>query len=295
MSAPRVLIVEGDHDEAKAIEEAIFEIPERENSTMKLSRRFWWNARIVHARTLAAGLAAVRDRQVDLVLLNPNLEDHQGVDSFRLLKAHAPDLPVILLLDETTDEQTGRLALREGAQDYLFKSRCDWESLAHSMENAMERSRLVTAFWKSFLLDPLTNLPNRTGFVYLAEMVQSSLSRTDKPLRMILTALDDDCSEQDVQQVAESLRNCVNDGDLTGRLSSSQFGVLSQDLDIDELTTRIRNTEVRGARPPTTMCWSYALERNAADMAEAVDQLIAGAEMLVTTRNEGAKAADAVH
>ena len=278
MHAPRVLIVEGDLAEAQILEEAIFEIPERETSEECVSRRYWWNAQIVHAGSLAAAVAAVRDCDADLVLLNPSLPDQQGIDTFRMLKAHAPDVPMILLLEEGVDEQIGRRALREGAQDYLYRTRCDWESLAHAMENALERSRLLKALWNSFLFDPLTGLPNRSGFVYIAEMLQSALNRVNKPMRMIVAVLDEGSSEAEVQRAADAIRSCINEGDLAGRLGPSKFGVLSPELDIQELSSRILNCQPPGSAAPQFR-WSD-WERPAGSM-DSVDKLIVGAEMLL--------------
>lgn len=277
MRAPRVLIVEGDLAEAQILEEAIFEIPERELSEESVSRRYWWNAQIIRAATLAAAIAAVRECDADIVLLNPSLPDRQGIDSFRMLKVHATELPVILLLAEGVDEQIGRRALREGAQDYLFRARCDWESLSHAMENALERSRLVKALWNSFLFDPLTGLPNRSGFVYIAGMLQPALNRTNKPLRMIVAALEDGASDHDILRAADAVRSCVNDGDLTGRLGPAKFGILTPELDIQELASRILNCQPPGSASPQFR-WSD-WERPAGSM-EPVEKLIAGAEML---------------
>ena len=81
MRAPRVLIVEGDLAEAQILEEAIFEIPERETSEDCGSRRYWWNAQISHAGSLAAAIATLRDCEADLVLLNPSLPDQRGFRS----------------------------------------------------------------------------------------------------------------------------------------------------------------------------------------------------------------------
>ncbi len=300
MSAPRILIVEGDLVEAQNLEDAIFEIPERETSEEGISRRYWWNARVVHAGTLSAALAALSDRQADLVLLNPSLPDSQGIDTFRLLKIQAPDLPVILILNGGADEQTGRIALREGAQDYLLKSRCDWESLSHAMQNALERARLISAFWKSFLIDLPTGLPNRTGFIYLAEMLQTAYSRVNKPLRMIVAALDGDPAaapqqESELVRAAALLRRCINEGDLAGRIGALEFGVLSADLDMRELNARLVNCQPPGVRAPQFR-WSDWRESNPAPGAmESIDRLIASAEMLLPERRASAAAAGSVH
>ena len=283
MSAPRVLIVEGDLAEAQVLEDAIFEIPERESG---LNRQHWWNARIVHAGCLSGARAALADHQADLVLLNPHLSDCSGIDTFRFLRVQAPDLPILLILDDGPDEQTGKMALREGAQDYLLKSRCDWESLSHAMEAALERSRLLRSLWRSFLADPSTGLPNRPGFVYLAEILQTACNRSQFPLRMIVAALEGESAAEQpaVVEAAEVLRACVNAGDLTGRLSPTEFGVLSTQLDATELAARVSK---HSAGRSLHFHWSDCLEQNpVVGSFESIDSVIANAELLLPSRRK---------
>jgi DNA-binding NarL/FixJ family response regulator len=275
-AAPRVLIVEGDLVEAQHLEEAIFEIPERESPDLGVSRRFWWNARVVHSGTLSCALAALADRQADLVLLNPMLADSQGIDSFRMLRVQAPDLPILLILDdESGDEQMGKVALREGAQDFLMRSQCDWESLAHAMETALERSRLMASFWRSFLADPQTGLPNRTGFEYLAGLLQTAHARQHQVSRLIIGAAEEGAL---LSGLTDLLQRSVDPGDLTGRLSLNEVGVLSTNLDQEQLILRLESSEPgisRGIR------WSQWQQRPFAGPFESIDQWIARAESLL--------------
>jgi len=279
-AAPRILIVEGDLVEAQNLEEAIFEIPERELPESGASRRFWWNARVVHSGTLSSALAALADRQADLVLLNPMLADSQGIDSFRMLRVQAPDLPILLILDgENSDEQVGKIALREGAQDYLMRSQCDWESLAHAMETALERSRLMASLWRSFLADPQTGLPNRTGFEYLAGMLQTAHARQHQPSRLIVGAAEDGAILPDLTSL---LTRSVDPGDLTGLLSPTEVGVLCTNLDQEQLVTRLEAREPgisRGIR------WSQWQHPPFAGPFESIDQWITHAESLLPPAN----------
>ncbi|BDC49176.1 hypothetical protein F183_A14920 [Bryobacterales bacterium F-183] len=289
MSAPRVLIIEGDLAEAQNLEEAIFEIPERNESATApdnasstgsgLSRRYWWSARVLHASALEGGLEAVRDEAADLVLLNPALEERGGLEAYRRIKILAPELPVILLLDSPADEGIGRLALREGAQDAMLKSRCDWESLAHAMENALERGRLVKAMWKTFLLDAQTGLPNRQGFTYLASTLQAASRAAETPLRMMVAASTSGsaATEDEVARAAESLRACAGLFDLVGRLGTGQFGILSADLDVAEMKDRIKECE-----PDLTLRWSeWRPDPDSREGLDSIDRLITGTEMLL--------------
>ena len=277
MSAPRVLIAEGDLAEAQLLEDAIFEIPERQSA-----RRHWYNARVLHAASAADAARRIRDGEIDLVLLNPDLADQKGIDSYRSIKAYAPDLPVILILGDEADEQLGHRALREGAQDFLWKRRTDWESLAHSMEAALERSRLVRALWTTFLYDPLTGMPNRSGFVYMAEMLRAVMVRGGKPARLLVaevesvTNLGESRQEAEVIRAADAIRTCIDEGDLIGRTGPFQFCVLTQQLSLADLRARVGKLRPAGPRR-LLFRWSE-LESQPEDPA-SLSALMAGMEL----------------
>ena len=90
--------------------------------------------------TLAAAKSRLRERGIDLVLLDLSLPDATGLDTFHGLYAEAPDTPIVVL----TGLDDGRLALRAmqaGAQDYLVKGQIDGELLLRSIRYAAERAQ----------------------------------------------------------------------------------------------------------------------------------------------------------
>ncbi|MFM2089933.1 MAG: hypothetical protein RLZZ127_422 [Planctomycetota bacterium] len=75
---------------------------------------------VIEAADLAAGLAAAKDRYPDLVLLDQQLPDGEGIAAVPRFKAIDPDLPVVLL----TGHGSGDLAsdaFKGGISDYLEK------------------------------------------------------------------------------------------------------------------------------------------------------------------------------
>ncbi len=92
--------------------------------------------------TLADGLALLKQRSFDAMLLDLSLPDSQGLHTLERTLEQAPGIPVIVLT-MLNDENLGIRAVQIGAQDYLLKGRSDHELLVRSVRYAIERQRLL--------------------------------------------------------------------------------------------------------------------------------------------------------
>lgn len=96
---------------------------------------------VAHVTHLAAALEVLRTKKVAAVLLDLSLPDSQGLDTVKKIGAQAPLIPIIVMTG-LDDEATSIRALHEGAQDYLFKSERDLQTLSRSIRYAIERNRI---------------------------------------------------------------------------------------------------------------------------------------------------------
>ncbi|MEM8808331.1 MAG: response regulator [Cyanobacteria bacterium P01_G01_bin.38] len=101
------------------------------------ARRF----NLIGANCMAQGLSYLASQDFDVALLDLNLPDSQGLDTFRQIHQQFPAVPIVICssLDDTT---TGIKAVQEGAQDCLTKGDFDGKALAKSLGYAVERHRL---------------------------------------------------------------------------------------------------------------------------------------------------------
>ena len=77
---------------------------------------------IATAQTLATGLAFVAEHGPDVVLLDYNLPDGNGLEFLRGLNEQAHDLaPTVVMLTGSGDERVAVDAMKAGANDYLIK------------------------------------------------------------------------------------------------------------------------------------------------------------------------------
>ena len=84
----------------------------------------------------------------DLALIDLALPDSFGLDTFRKIHSHAPDIPAIILTGSDNDEEAAK-ALSEGAEDYLVKEDLSSSLLIRSMRHAVERHRARKALQQS--------------------------------------------------------------------------------------------------------------------------------------------------
>ncbi|HYN49471.1 MAG TPA: response regulator [Thermoleophilaceae bacterium] len=97
-------------------------------------------------RTHLAGDGADRLRQgyVDCVLLDLGLPDADGLEALELLQETAPDVPVVIL-SQNRDEPLTIEAMREGAQDYLWKGATTSHELRRAILYAVQRHQRQNA------------------------------------------------------------------------------------------------------------------------------------------------------
>lgn len=93
---------------------------------------------------LGEALQILNAVQFDVILLDLNLEDSSGYESFsRVL--HAASSAAIVVLSGSDDEELAIRTVREGAQDYLVKGSFDGRLLLRSIRYAFERKQAEEA------------------------------------------------------------------------------------------------------------------------------------------------------
>ena len=91
---------------------------------------------------LSDGLDHLSQKPPALVLLDLNLPDSQGAETFRKVLEKAPDVPVVILSGQN-DEALAIKALHQGVQDYIVKKDITSRGLARAMRYAIERQALL--------------------------------------------------------------------------------------------------------------------------------------------------------
>ncbi len=130
-----VLLIEDDSDYADMVTN-ILNSSLQEPCTVHVSQR------------LSDGLKQLRQRHVDVILLDMDLPDSSGMNTLRQTMAEAPHLPIVILTGHA-DEKIAVDALHQGAQDYLIKGQNETSFLARAIRYAIERKLVLRALQES--------------------------------------------------------------------------------------------------------------------------------------------------
>src|SRR5580700_3805485 len=87
---------------------------------------------------LSDALACLETETPSLVLLDLNLPDSHGAETFRRIMQKAPNVPVVILSGQD-DEALAIKAVHLGVQDYLIKGDITGKQLERAIRYAVER------------------------------------------------------------------------------------------------------------------------------------------------------------
>ncbi len=198
-----------------------------------------------HAASLADARLALSDRTFDLIVLDLNLPDSQGLDTFRELSKLAPQIPVVIM-SGLADQAQAIDAVQLGAQDYLIKDDLTPDLLSRALRYALERHQLSHKMETLTITDDLSGLLNRRGFFSLAEQQIKLACRSKQEMSLFFMDIDDMKSINDrfghikgdlaITAAAEALRRTFRDSDLLARMGGDEFAVLAIDTAADSQT-----------------------------------------------------------
>ena len=97
--------------------------------------------RLHNTRRLEDGLNHIEENGTDVLLLDLNLPDSFGFDTFLKAKERVPQIPIVIL-SAFDDEDIAINAVKGEAQDYLIKGKVDSSLLARSISYAIERKAI---------------------------------------------------------------------------------------------------------------------------------------------------------
>jgi two-component system, cell cycle response regulator len=232
-----ILLVEGDPADARRLAQML-----RAGGAAKF--------RLRRAHKLRHAKRHLQNGRADVALVDLSLPDAKGLDVLVEAQRTAPSVPFIAL-SGAADDSLAAQALQLGAQDFLVKSELNPYQLARALSFAIARQQAQLHLRSLSLMDELTGLHNRRGFISLAEQRLKLTSRQGVRSTLIFIDVDnlkyinDNFGHREgdyaLHQIARLLRECFRESDIIGRLGGDEFCVLlSQSAETGDLLVRKR-------------------------------------------------------
>lgn len=235
----RVLLVQGDTPDIDDLQETLTRVGDQP-------------FQVDWAGRLSQALERLSRGGVDVILLDLDLPDSEGLITFERTHSFAPEVPVVLYTDRV-DEEVGLSAVSGGAQDLLERSVTDPAAILRTIRFAIERNRLFQALQSLSLIDELTGLFNRRGFAELGEQHLKMARRGGRGVVLLYCDLDDfknindtyghHVGDRALLELTEILRASFRSSDLLARISADDFAVMALEVsgeDVDLLIQRLK-------------------------------------------------------
>lgn len=192
---------------------------------------------VVHAESLQDAVLELLDGEPSIVLLDLGLPDSQGLGTLQEFAQHCQNAPIIVLTGNE-EVQLGRESIKHGAQDFLNKGDITPGQLIRTIYFALERKAGEARLRDMLSYDPLTELPNRKQFKIVLASRLERMTQVNLKIGLINVDIDGyrqvneaygySAGDRYIKRVALALQQVMAKGDFLARLSSNEFGLITE-------------------------------------------------------------------
>lgn len=260
---------------------------------------------VLQERSGQHALDRARTTEPDVILVDAELPDMQGVELCRTLRADprvSSSTPILLTIRDAATRAQRLAALRAGAWECIAPPHDADEILlkiAAYVHAKLDADRVRT----EGLLDAVTGLYNRQGLARRARELGSQAFREHGPLACVVLALDVEPVESaqprggtSLGRYVQAIKSAARLSDVIGRLSATEFAVLAPGTDAggarrlaERLAGSVSATTLDsaaggGAAPVRVRCGYEAVANVGYAPIEPVDLLVRAAAAVRTGR-----------
>ncbi|MCW5942909.1 MAG: GGDEF domain-containing protein [Fimbriimonadaceae bacterium] len=212
----------------------------------------------------------------DLVVLT-----QLGVSERSVVTRLARDTAMLLLADAS--EESARRFVEWGIQDVLPFSSIEGEDFGRAVRLGLVRSRRERELRRMALVDELTRLYNRRGFLLVAQERLASLLRRKAPAVLAYLDLDGmkrindtfghEAGDRALVTLADAMRRSFRASDVLGRIGGDEFVALAEDASradtlLMEARLRRRLSETVAESVETSVGWAILDPERPASLQE---------------------------
>ncbi len=222
-----------------------------EQLLITLSRTDHYSLKLDVVKNIEKAVEKLNEGNFDVVMVGVNVdEDIQQINDLSMSNSELP----IIILSHINSHALAIKAIQSGAQDYLIKSKITEDLLIKTVRVSIERHKMMHMLKGLALLDELTGLYNRQGFIKLADHHVKLAKR--KKNKVIVVYIDVDYmnyinenyglseGDQAIKDTSTILIKCFRESDIIARIGSDKFIVLAFDTktaDDNLIVNRLEN------------------------------------------------------
>lgn len=261
-----------------------------------LRKQYPGSVLMTRVRRTSEALEYLASEPADVVLLRMAGAQEEELEAMREVHRFAPELPIVVVSPHE-DGDTEMRSLREGVQEFLTDADVKRDMLMRAIRHAIERQKTQGVLRNLALVDDLTGLYNRRGFLALAEHQLRLARRGQKAFALVFSDLDGLKSINDtfghhegsraIQEAAEIFRQSFRASDVLSRVGGDEFCALmldatarAADLVKARLLVGLRG---RNAGPAARFVLSMSTGVLCCDAADArsLEEMLAAADSLM--------------
>ncbi|HSJ62279.1 MAG TPA: GGDEF domain-containing response regulator [Gemmatimonadaceae bacterium] len=280
----RVLCVDGDASTAAWLDVALIDAESE-------------RVQVEHAATIREALGWLSEAAFDVAILTLAGTEGAELEMLHALQEHTPELALVVL-SPVPNIQLAIRAIRMGAQDAIVRGQIEHGvALSRALRFAIERQHVRTALHTKTLVDELTGLYNRRGFISLARQQIKTAERLSRDVVHVFLDVDGMKEINDtfghregdlaLIESADILRATFRESDVLARMGGDEFAVLALETSplaaealVDRLRRHVADRNSRGHRP-YALSFSVGSTRHAAGTPCLLDELLARADGLM--------------
>jgi two-component system cell cycle response regulator len=206
--------------------------------------------KMTRVKRIAEALNSLEKGRFDLIFLEYQLPDGNGLEFLEAIHSKVVDTPVVVITGQG-DELIASRIIQAGACDYLPKAKVSNKALLRIISNALEKASLKREMrivqeklTEMSIRDELTGMYNRRYFQDALEREISGAQRYQHRLALCIIDLDhfklvNDsyghlCGDQVLQEFGKLLGDSIRKYDVACRYGGEEFAVILPDTSLDK-------------------------------------------------------------
>ncbi|WIF95364.1 GGDEF domain-containing response regulator [Caminicella sporogenes] len=284
----KILLIEDSNFDARIISDMLTNIESKD--FIKTQFKISW------VKNLSQALDILEKNYFDIILLDLTLPDSMGIDTLKKVNTEFPEVPIIVMTS-LNDHIIAINAVKSGAQDYLIKGQFNTNLLLRAIYYSIERHKMLVALRSMALIDQLTGLYNRHGFMNLAQHHIKLAKRKNKDLLIMYCDLDNLKYINDnyghvegdniIKDTANILKSTFRESDVISRFGGDEFVVLAIDVSrevicklIDRLEKNIREHN-KNMKKPYKISMSIGVKVFNPNCSDEIEEILNEADRLM--------------